>query len=102
VQRRRRRAPAAACVTEIGDGSLQRFSRRLDPSVQRGMALRSRIVGQGCSGLAGGVQKGAAEDLPAAGLCSDSGNKAALGFVGRRLRMGKQGGAARATYRAAA
>ena len=27
---------------------------------------------------------------------------AALGFVGRRLRMGEQGGAARATYRAAA
>ena len=67
AQRRRRRAPAAACATEIGGESLQGFTRRLDPSVRRGMALRSGTVGQGCSGLAGGVQKGRRKTYPRRG-----------------------------------
>ena len=51
--------------------------------------------GSRCSGAVGSRRsRGAAKQ--------SSAEAAALGFVGRRLRMGKQGGAARATYRAAA
>ena len=51
--------------------------------------------GSRCSGAVGSRRSRGA-------VRQSSAEAAALGFVGRRLRMGEQGGVARATYRAAA
>ena len=84
VQGRRHRGPAAACVAELGDGSLQRSSRRLDPTVQLVELLRRCYGGQGGLNRAGGEESRRRRELTVERSRCNSG-EAGAGLRGKEL-----------------
>ena len=84
VQGRRCRGLAVACTAELGDGSLQRSSRPLDPTVQLVELLRRCYGGQGGLNCAGGEESRLRRELTVERSRRNSG-EAGAGLRGKEL-----------------